>query len=151
MGGDVSLANFRLGIEGEYAGNHAGWDHVRSPTGRSFSADLKEETAYSARLGYELASGALLYARYGVACARFVTTWVKGGNRDNDIERDDRKDGQRWGIGMELPLGSHGLLRSEYSYTRYDDYTFTTSHDAADTMSFKHRVGAFRVGVGVNF
>ena len=151
MGGDLSLANFRIGIEGEYAGNHASWDHVRSPTGRSFGVDLREETAYSARLGYELASGTLLYARYGLARARFVTSWLKGGNRDNDVERDDRKTGRRWGIGMELPLGEHGLLRSEYIYTRYDDYAFTTSHGAADTMSFDHRVSTFRVGVGINF
>jgi opacity protein-like surface antigen len=151
MGGDLVFRRLHLGVEGEYAASHLGWEHLRSPTGRTFSVALKEESAYSARIGLRLAAGGLIYARYGQARARFVTGWVKGGNRDNDVDRDDRKRGRRWGVGMELPLGKHGLLRSEYTLTSYDDYTFTTSHDNADTMAFDNDVATYRMGLGIRF
>jgi opacity protein-like surface antigen len=149
MGADLALGDIRVGVEGEYAGNSARWAHLREPTGRTFGVEMKEETAYSLRLGYQLKNGALLYGRVGEARARFVTTWIKGGNRDNDVARDDRKSGRRWGVGMELPLGGQGFLRGEYTYTQYDDYGFTTSHGAADSMRFENEVSAFRVGVGL--
>ena len=103
------------------------------------------------RGGYVLDSGSMLYARLGRARTRFNTTWVKGENRLNDVDRDDTVSGTRLGVGAELPISQSVFARLDYSYTDYDSYDFTTSHGSADSMKFDNRETLFRLGLGVRF
>ncbi len=140
-----------LGLEAELEDSTNEWTHVRAPTGRNFSVAKQDNAGIGIRAGYVLPRDTLLYARAGHVRGRFNTRWVKGNNRVNDVDRDDRVSGTRYGIGAELPLTKSGFLRLEYSYTDYDSYGFTTSHGNADTMSFDNDETQFRVGIGSRF
>ena len=96
-------------------------------------------------------SGSLLYARAGAVKTRFNTAWIKGGNRQNDIERDDNVWGNRIGVGAEVPLTETSSIRFDYTYTNYDSYDFTTSHGSPDTMEFDNEETLFRMGLSVSF
>jgi outer membrane immunogenic protein len=110
-----------------------------------------ESWGASLRGGYVLDNGALLYARAGKVRTRFNTTWVKGNNTLNYVDRDDRKSGNRIGVGTELPVSRSAFVRLDYTYTDYKSYSFVTSHAAADSMEFDNAESLFRLGVGVRF
>ena len=151
VGYGTSFGRFYLGLEGELEDSNADWDHKRSPTGRDFSVEKMDTWGISLRGGYLLDNGSLLYARIGNARTRFNTTWVKGSNRLNDVDRDDTVSGTRLGVGAELPISRSAFARLDYSYTDYDSYDFVSSHGSADRMKFDNSETLFRLGLGIRF
>lgn len=139
------------GLEATAESSTAAWTHIKSPEGRNFSMEKKDTYGLGLRGGYQLRSGTLLYARADRVRTRFNTTWVKGGNRDNDVDRDDRMHGTRYGVGADIPATRALFVRLDYSHTNYDDYGFTTEHDHADTMNFDNSDTLFRLGLGARF
>lgn len=150
LGYGKTFDRWYLSIEAETDASNTDWRHERSPEGRDFSVDKKGSFGLGARLGYLLDNGTLIYARAGAVKTRFNTVWVKGGNRDNDVERDDHIWGNRLGLGAEVPLTSDVSIRFDYTHTNYDSYDFTTSHAQADTMEFDNEETLFRVGLSVS-
>lgn len=138
-------------VEAELDVSNAGWDHIRDPNGRNFSVEKKNTYGISLRGGYVLNNGTLLYARAGRVKTRFNTKWVKGGNRSNDIDRDDIELGTRVGVGAELPVNKSVFIRMDYTYTDYGSYEFTTSHANPDAMKFSNSETLFRLAVGSRF
>lgn len=126
---------------------NAGWEHERDPTGRNFGVDMNSSTGANLRLGYRLQQGTLLFATLGKERARFNTDWVKGGNSNAYVSRDDEVWGTRLGVGTEIPVGRKTALRIDYSETNYDDYEFTTDHSNADSMKFDNSRSRFRTGL----
>ena len=151
LGYGATINNFYIGLEAELEDSNAKWDHERSPTGRNFSVEKMGTSGLSLRGGYVLRNGSLLYAHVGRARTRFNTTWVKGGNRLNDVDRDDTVTGTRVGVGAELPITQAVFLRLDYSYTDYDSYEFVTSHGNVDNMQFDNSESLFRLGLLVRF
>ena len=151
VGYGKNIKQFYLGLEAELEDSNAQWDHERSPTGRDFAVEKMGTLGLSLRGGYVLDNGSLLYAHVGKARTRFNTTWVKGGQRLNDVDRDDTVAGTRIGVGAELPVTRTAFIRLDYSYTDYDNYQFVTSHDSADSMQFANNESLFRVGLLVRF
>lgn len=142
---------FYIGLEAEAEASSGGWDHIRYPRGRNFSVDKHDTYGVSIRGGYQVRNGALLYVKAGRVRTRFNTTWVKGNNRNNDVDRDDEVYGQRLGLGAEMPVSKSSFLRMEYSFTDYDSYSFVTSHANFDTMTFSNSETLFRLGLGIRF
>lgn len=142
---------WQLALELEADALRDGWQHDRDPSGRDFGVEQQSNLAASARLGYRLNNGALMFATAGVDRARFKTTWDKGNNSENQVSRDDEVWGWHLGVGAELPLGERTALRLDYTETDYDDYSFTTEHGNADDMTFDNRRSHFRVGLNVYF
>jgi opacity protein-like surface antigen len=151
LGYGVTYANWYLGVEGELEDSTLHWDHVRDPQGRNFSVDKKDTRGLGIRGGYVLVNGALLYARAGQVRTRFNTTWIKGANRNNDIDRDDTVTGTRYGVGAELPVTRTGFVRMDYTFTDYHSYSFVTAHGNADDMDFDNSETLFRLGLGARF
>ena len=139
------------GVEATGETSTADWTHRREPTGRNFSVEKQETWGFGLRGGYQLTSGTLLYVRADRVQTRFGTRWLKGGNRSADIDRDDRVDGNRIGVGAQLPLTRTLFTRLDYSYTEYDDYGFTTTHGQPDSMRFKNSETLFRLALGAFF
>ncbi len=151
VGYGFTRSQFYLGLEGELEDSNADWSHSRDPSGRDFSVEKMETWGASLRGGYVLNNGALLYARAGKVRTRFNTAWVKGNNTLAYVDRDDRKSGNRVGVGAELPVSRSAFVRLDYTYTDYKSYDFVTSHAAADSMEFDNDESLFRLGVGVRF
>ena len=151
LGYGKTFNHWYLSVEVEADTSNADWKHEREPNGRNFSVDKKGSYGLGARIGYILDSGSLLYARAGAVKTRFNTTWIKGGNRQNDIERDDNVWGNRIGVGAEVPLTANTSIRFDYTYTDYHSYDFTTSHGSPDAMEFDNEETLFRMGLSVYF
>lgn len=145
-----ALNRWYLGLELEADANGPNWEHVRTGNARDFSADKKGDIGLALRLGYTLQNGVLIYGRAGEVRGKFNTTWVKGGSSANWIDRDDKINGSRFGLGAEVPMGS-GFMRLDYTFTEYDSYNFVTTHAQADTMTFDNRESLFRLGLGYRF
>lgn len=142
---------WHLGLEAELEASNADWKQERDPNGRSFGVEKSSTYGLALRGGYRLDGGTLLYVRGGRVRTRFTTEWTKGGNRDNDIDRDDSVSGTRIGIGADIPVTHSLFLRLDYSHTDYEDYGFTTSHASADSMNFDTSEALFRLGLGARF
>jgi opacity protein-like surface antigen len=151
FGYGYTRSRFYLGLEGELEDSNADWSHTREPGGRDFSVEKMETWGASLRGGYVLENGALLYVRAGTVRTRFNTTWVKGNNVQFAVDRDDRKSGNRLGVGAELPLSRDAFVRLDYTYTNYAGYDFVTGQAAADSMEFDNTESLFRLGAGVRF
>ena len=151
IGYGINFNQFYIGLEGDLEDSNADWDHARSPSGRNFSVEKMDTWGVSLRSGYVLDNGSLLYARAGHARTRFNTTWVKGNDPANDVDRDDRVSGTRLGVGAELPVSRSAFARLDYSYTDYDNYDFVSSHGSSDSMKFDNSETLFRLGLGFRF
>ena len=83
---------------------------------------------------------------------RFNTSYVKGGSAANWIDRTDKLDGTRFGLGAEIPATDNAFVRMDYSYTRYDDpVSFVTAHGNSDAMNFENSETLVRLGLGFRF
>lgn len=152
VGYGVTIRHWYAGLELEANGGDIGWFHVRGQVGggsggRDFSVERKGEYGASARIGYVLTGGTLLYGRVGAVQAKFNTKYVKGGNASAWIDRDDTQPGTVYAVGIEVPTAKDLFLRMDYSYTRYDSYGFTTIQTNADTMTFKNEETRFGLGL----
>lgn len=140
-----------LGLEAEAESSTSDWAHIRYPNGRNFDVEKKSTYGLSLRGGYQLDNGTLLYAKAGRVRTRFNTGWIKGGNRDNDIDRDDTVSGNRFAVGADIPATRSLFVRVDYAYTDYDSYGFETSHANSDVMTFDNSESLFRIGLGARF
>jgi opacity protein-like surface antigen len=146
-----SFKRWYLGLEAEIEGSTAKWQHFRDPEGRDFGVEKKSGVSVGLRGGYQLRNGTLLYLAGSTVRSRFVTTWEKGGNTLNFVNRDDKMSGFRIAVGSDIPLSRSTFLRASYAVTDYTPYSYTTSHANADTMTFNNVDTLFRLGLGVRF
>jgi hypothetical protein len=140
-----------LGLEGELEDANADWTYRQDPDDREFSVEKMETWGAALRGGYVLGNGSLLYARAGKVRTRFNTSWVRGSDPADDVDRDDRRSGNRLGVGAELPVSRSAFVRLDYSYTDYNRYEFVTSHTDPDSMEFDNNESLFRLGLGIRF
>lgn len=119
--------------------------------GRDVSVSKKGSHGASVKLGYVLNNGALLYARAGQVQTRFNTTYNKGSNVANWVDRDDIQKGNRFGVGAEVPAYRNLFVKFDYTVTNYGSYGFTTEHANADTENFDNDESLFSLGLGMRF
>ena len=142
-----------LGLELGAENSGAEWRHVRAPTGRNFSVEQKGGQSLSARLGYQLDNGTLLYARLGKARSQFNYRYRKGEPpaQANDINRDEMEVGTRYGLGAEVPITPNTFVRLDYNRTDYGSIDFETTHGNTDTVNIDNEADQFRLGIGYRF
>lgn len=146
------------GLELDAEASNLGWYHARQTSGgggRDFAVEKRGSYSGNLRIGYVLENGGLLYARAGAVRTRFNTIYEKGSSSTNWIDRSDKLDGIRLGLGAEIPASDTAFVRMDYSYTRYgDSVSFVTNHNGgsnADAMNFDNRETLFRLGLGFRF
>jgi outer membrane immunogenic protein len=143
-----------LGLEVEAEASQASWINNREAGegsgGRDVSVKKAGSYGASVKIGYVLNNGALLYARAGEVQARFNTIYTKG-NAKFWVDRDDNLNGNRFGVGAEVPAYRNVFVRMDYTVTDYDDYGFTTQHGNPDTVKFANKESQFSFGLGMRF
>lgn len=150
---------FYVGLDLEAEAANFGWYHSREvggedAGGRDFAVEKRGGYGAGLRLGYALDNGALLYGRIGAVRTRFNTIYEKGAGSSHWIDRSDRLNGTRVGLGAEIPASRHAFVRMDYSYTSYDSYGFVTGHNAGlnpDDMNFDNHESLARLGLGFRF
>jgi len=147
-----------VGLELDAEASNLGWYHARQTGGgggRDFAVEKRGSYSGSLRIGYVLDNGGLLYGSVGAVRTRFNTIYEKGAGTGSWIDRSDKLDGTRFGLGAEIPASDNAFVRMDYSYTRYgDSVSFVTTHDAGanpDAMNFENSETLVRLGLGFRF
>lgn len=146
-----TLDHVYLGLEVDSDIGKANWAHTRQSGGRSFSVDKKGDQGVNLRIGWALDNGTLFYAHVGKVRTKFHTTYVKGNNSAYWISRDDKETGNRYGVGVDVPLSQALFMRLDYSYTHYNPYQFTTQQAYSDSVRFDNNETMFKLGFGFKF
>jgi hypothetical protein len=158
-----TLNRIYLGLELEAEAANFGWYQERTVAGeggRDFAEEKRSSYGAGLRVGYILNNGSLLYARAGKVRSRFITTYNKGagsGNPSPWINRLDKLDGTRIGFGAEVPAYRNAFVRMDYSYTKYDSFSFVTTNGIGsgtpnpDAMTFQDNENLFSLGLGLRF
>src|SRR5690606_12896489 len=114
---------FVFGAEAEADYAHEEWNHQRTPSGRSFSLGKDASLGLSARAGYVLWGGALLYGRVGAATSRFDQSFSTSGV---SVSQEEWHGGLRYGGGIEVPVTSKSRIRFDYTATEYGTLSLDT-------------------------
>ncbi len=139
----VLAGSLYLGVEAE--GSLGGPDWLHSGD-RTYSIDKLNAFGLSARVGWATPRHDLIYSRFGWTSAEFRSAYAV---EDRAFSASARRDGLGGGLGIEVPVGARGFLRTEFVVTSYGDYDVPSTKGAFDNMSSDE--SQFRVGGGIRF
>lgn len=140
IGGEYFYA--ALELEGEASSNE--WRHTKVPDGRRFSLERDDGYAAAVRLGWLAGHRSLLYSRMGLARTDFAS-YYKEDDATPAVEKSERLDGFRYGVGLEIPANDRTFWRLDYSVTDYEDLNIATG---SGVERFDTRESRFRLGFG---
>jgi opacity protein-like surface antigen len=148
LGGGLAGYNFQYGrfvaggeVDASYS--HEIWDLEREPAGRVFYVSKQASAGISARAGYVLDAGALVYGRIGAVTAQFRNDLSTMGASLSDTYWHG---GFRYGGGIEVPMDDKSQMRFDYSITDYGTLSLATPSglETYDTKESLFRVGYVR-------
>ncbi len=149
-GGGLAGYNFQhgrfvIGGEVDASYSHEIWNHQREPAGRDFYISKQASAGISARAGYVLDAGALIYGRIGAVTAQFRNDFSTMGVSLSDTYWHG---GIRYGGGIEVPFDDKSQMRFDYSFTDYGTLSLATP---AGLETYDTKESLFRVGYVRNF
>lgn len=139
----VLAGSIYLGAEVEGALDGPRWQHAGD---RTFSIEKRNAFGVAARVGWASERHELVYARFGWASAEFQTDYAV---EDQIYSGRKRRSGLTSGLGIEVPVGAHGFMRTEYVVSSYGSYDVPTTVGSFDNMSSND--SQFRLGGGIRF
>lgn len=135
-----------LGAEIDGGGNGESWVNRRGPDGRDYGVNKIANLGLSARAGYVLASGALIYGRLGPSLGFYDT---RNDTSTSTVTQESAVLGLGIGFGMEVPVNKHVFLRADYGYDLYNSkYTISTTEGGEQ---FRSNDSQFSVGILYRF
>ena len=145
------LGPLYLGAELELEGSDADWASARLPDRRVYGVRRGSAYGLALRAGYVIDGAALMYLRAGRMRTEVDTDYEFAGE-DVDVADERTLDGDRIGIGVEVPASEHAFVRLDYSYTDYDSYSidYATS-TGTGTETFDNDEDRFLIGGGYRF
>lgn len=142
-----------LGVEIDAGDSGANWYHKKDKddSGTMF-VDKGRSYGLNLRAGY-LLDGGLLYGKLGAVRTAFHTYYAENLYPAGAFDRDHTETGRRIGFGLEIPASRQFFVRTDYSYTDYDNYDVTYQSDVAATTTerFDVRENVFSIGLGWRF
>ena len=140
VGYNYQKGRFVVGGELDAELSREAWDQSRTPNGRTYSLRNDGSIGASARLGYVLDGGALVYGRIGGVATHFRNDFQTTGTT---LASSYWRGAVRYGAGLEVPLAQSSRLRFDYSFTDYGTLTLATG---AGPETYDTRKSSFSVG-----
>jgi outer membrane immunogenic protein len=134
---DFGVGGLRLGVEGDATGSSAK-TCMDSSAGRACLRSGRD-LYVGARVGAEVSSNVLLYAKGGYANRRqslsltSTSTGEAGGSSADHVESSSDADGIRVGAGIEIALSRNAFVKAEYRYSHYEQGVVGTNQHQAVT------------------
>jgi len=143
------LSRWYMGMELEAGNSWADIDHIGNESdSATLSVEREESYALTARFGYTIPNGVLLYGRGGAVRSKFKTSYTVNNLPGNTVDDSTDQTGIRYGLGADIPAGERLFVRFDYSYTDFDSYQ-------ADAVSELEKLqpdeNLFRLGLGWRF
>lgn len=139
-GYNFQMGRFVFGGEAEADFAHERWDHQRMTSGRTFSLRKDASLGLSARAGYVLDGGALLYGRVGAAASLLDNTFSTPGV---SLSQNEWHGGIRYGGGIEVPVSRKSRIRFDYTVTDYGTLSLDTP---SGRETYRTSENTFRLG-----
>lgn len=152
-GWSTEINNWTLGLEVDAGDSQSDWYHKKDKgTAPTVFVEKDHSLGLSARVGY-LLDGGMLYGKLGMVKTDFHTYDTNNDNVAGAADQKQRETGIRIGLGLEIPASRNLFVRTDYSYTRYDDYgvTYEELGGAPVTESFETSDAVFSLGLGWRF
>ncbi len=129
------------------------WEQQRDSNSNSRRLLVERKSSYgvSARLGYVLPNGTLLYGRFGTESGDFNVKYVKGNSQSTWLDYDIRRWATTYGLGAEVPLSTTTYLAFDWGRSDYEKISFVTAQGASDKVSLDNTLSSFKLGVGFRF
>lgn len=142
-----------VGLEVDVEPGRLNWEQERSADNNSRRIKMDRKSAYglSARFGYVLANGTLLYGRVGTTAADYNVKYVKGASQANWLDFDTKRYGTSWGFGAEIPTSKSMYARLDWGRNSHDSINFVTSHGTYDSVTLDNKSTSFKIGLGLRF
>ena len=140
----------RLVIGGEIDAelSDARWDHVRDPTGRTYSMEKQYSFGASLLVGAVVGNSALLYARAGVVQSDMKHRFARGAQ---NVVKTNSETGLRVGAGLELPVMEKLSIRTDLSFTDYGKTNLFIPGAGNGTERYDTTETLFRIGAILRF
>lgn len=123
LGYDFQAGSLIVGIEAEASDSTIDEcvDNVVIATD-TLCAKFGRDLYVGGRVGGQIGSNALLYAKAGYTNARVALDYEDGtAATTNDFNIGDELDGVRVGAGLEFALGTNAYAKAEYRYSNYEE------------------------------
>ena len=145
----IDLSHWYLGVELDASKNRVDINHSEDkPDGRSLSAEHEHSYGLTARLGYTVPNGVLLYGRAGAVRSKLKVDYKVNNLPENAVDESTNQTGIRYGFGADVPASERLFVRLDYSYTNFDSYE-------ADVVTEVEKLdpdqNLFRLGLGWRF
>lgn len=144
LGYGWTLNSWYLGLELDGVYSDSALTHSKSSAkSRAFTLERNSYLGGFIRLGYQLQSGTLVYARAGIVENDFKLTYALNDEPENELEDGLDANGQSYGLGMQLPLSGQLFLGVDYRVSALGDYTadLVTETDDMDFGSSHFQIG----------
>jgi opacity protein-like surface antigen len=151
-GWGTEINNWYLGVEVDGGDSSADWYHKKDKADApTVYVDKDSSYGLSARAGY-LLDGGLLVGKLGMVRTDFHSYYTDNGYVAGAFDDTHTENGTRLGLGLEIPASRNLFVRTDYSYTRYDDYDGTyLTKDGLVTENFDTSDAVFSIGLGWRF
>lgn len=148
-GYSVNHERWVYGLEIEAEDSDLEWKHEKKKNeSRTFSVKQNEGLGASARLGYAMLDGSVLYGRIGFIKTRFDTSYTINATTQDFYSETETLTGLRLAVGLDVPLTEQWFWRMETTYTNYESY----DPEAADfSEKFEPEESFFSFGLGWHF
>lgn len=135
-------------LSGVVVGAYAGFDYADTNI-RSVNnpAEFKAKGNFTlgARAGIPLDAGVMLYAKAGYSRGKLKVDLLPGASPELFEGFDENRDGYHLGGGVELPILSQLYVRTDYTYTRFNDF------ERSDTQEIRFRRHQLSAAIGLRF
>ena len=154
-GWGTEINNWYLGVELDGGDSNANWYHSKSKADSVTEyVDKNSNYGLSARAGY-LFDGGMLYGKLGVVRTDFHSYFTENQYAATGaFDQKHSQTGTRFGLGLEIPASRNLFVRTDYSYTHYDEYTAphqVTGGGAIASEVFDSHDSVFSLGLGWRF
>lgn len=151
-GWGTEINNWTLGLEVDAGDSNADWYHKKDKANApTVFVEKDDSLGLSVRVGY-LLDGGLLYGKLGMVETDFHSYYTDNAFVAGAFDDKHSETGTRIGLGLEIPASRNLFVRTDYSYTRYDDYDVTyLTADGMTTDNFETSDAVFSLGLGWRF
>ncbi|MDH4008879.1 MAG: outer membrane beta-barrel protein, partial [Desulfuromonadales bacterium] len=148
-GYSINHGRWVYGLEIEVEDSDLEWKHVKNKNeSRTFSVKQNEGLGASARLGYTMLDGSVLYGRIGFIKTRFDTSYTINATALDSYSETETLTGLRLAMGLDVPLTEQWFWRMETTYTDYETYKVDS---VAFSEKFDPEESFFSFGLGWHF
>lgn len=140
-----------LGLEGAYLRSSAGLYHKKDKSdAQTLSVDSTDQVRIDLRLGHALPGDNLVYAKLGGVHSRFDTYNAVNSQLAGAYDGSDSRWGVGYGMGLDIPTGTHTFIRLDYSILDPRSYQITYTGNTGDpaTAEYDPQSSVFTLGVG---